>query len=63
MPASSGADRTHNNKGADPAAVAEFAEENYSELRRRRDRNAGADRRIPLDPLAALRRNKSTPNP
>ena len=52
MPTSPGSERRHNNQGADPELLAEFAEENYAELRLRRDRHAGADRRIPLDPLA-----------
>lgn len=62
MPASPGADRAHNDAGADPAVVAEFAATNYTELRRRSERHAGADKRIPLDPLAELRRKSPNPN-
>lgn len=61
MPTSPGSDRGHKGAGADPDEVARFATENYAELRRRRDRHAGADRRIPLDPIAdALRRRNTT---
>jgi hypothetical protein len=53
MPSSPGSfNRGHNNKGATPEAVAEWAENNYAELRRRRDRYAGAHNATPLDPLA-----------
>ena len=55
MPASPGADRNHNGAGADPDRLAEWAERNYTELAERASRHAGADRRIPLDPLAALK--------
>ena len=52
MPASPGSSRGHNDRGATPEAVAEWAEEHYVELRRRRDRNAGAHIGTPLDLLA-----------
>lgn len=58
MPTSPGSERPHNNKGATVEAVAAFATENYAELRRRRDRHAGADRRIPLDLFADARRRE-----
>ena len=55
MPASPGAERGHNNAGGDPEALAAWVEQNYAALRERAERHAGADRRIPLDPLAALK--------
>lgn len=61
MPESPGDDRRHNNRGANPDQVAQFATDNYAELRRRAARHAGADRRIPLDPLADARRDDTTP--
>jgi len=55
MPASPGDERQHNDAGADVDRLAAWAEENYSALAERAARHAGADLRIPLDPLAALK--------
>lgn len=55
MPSSPGAsNRGHNNRGATPEAAGLWATNNYAELRRRRDRHAGAHDTTPLDPLATM---------
>ena len=58
MPTSPGT-RQHRGAGASAEELAEWTEKAYPALRARRERHAGADRAMPLDPVADEQRRRN----